>query len=414
MTLLIVSVLVALSVSFLCSVLEATLLSLTPSQVASLSSRYPRRGAIWQQFKMHIDRPISVILILNTAAHTIGATMAGAQFEQAFGDKSPLIFAVLFTWVMLQYTEILPKTLGVRFNESVALVAARPLAFLVQLLAPVIAAVRWLNRPFEPKRSATQPAPVTLTEIAALAGLARMSNLLSSQQEQIIRGTSQLASKRASEVMIPAVEVTFLSTNQTISEAIVAAHLDPHTRFPICEGDDRNHVLGYINFKELVARVRTNPTDPSLRGIIRPVYLVAPDDSAAQLLRVFVERHEHMAIVRNANGTTLGLITLEDVIEELVGELEDEFDRLPRMMHQLSAGTWMVGGGVPVAEVGATLGLGLTDASGSVSSWLLRQLGSHATLNATYRVENTEFMIRRLRRGKIFEVAITHASSAGT
>jgi len=406
MTLLIVSVAVALGVSFLCSVLEATLLSLTPSQVAELSSRYPRRGAIWQQFKARIDRPISAILILNTAAHTIGATLAGAQFELVYGDKGLGLFAVIFTWLMLQYTEILPKTLGVRFNAAIALLTARPLALLVRLLAPVITAIRWLNRPFEPKRTTTE-SPVTLTEIAALAGLARMANLLNPHQEQIIRGTSQLASKRAQDVMIPVAEVTFLFTAQSLHEAIITAHLDPHTRFPIGEGTDRNRILGYVNFKELVARVHTNPADPSLRGIIRPVHVAAPGDSAAELLKVFVERHEHMAIVRDADGTTLGLITLEDVIEELVGKLEDEFDRLPRMIHQLSAGTWMVGGGVPVAELAATLGLTLPEASGSVSSWLMRRMGAHATLNATHRVENVEFMIRRLRRGKVFEVAIT-------
>ncbi len=413
MTLLIFSVLLALSISFICSVMEATLLSLTPSQVAELSSRYPRRGAIWQRFKMHIDQPISVILILNTTAHTIGATLAGAQFELLYGNKGLALFAMVFTWVMLQYTEILPKTLGVRFNMTIALFSARPLAILVQTLSPIINAIRWLNRPFEPKRT-TAESTVTLTEIAALAGMARMANLLSSQQERIIRGTSQLANKRAQDVMIPAAEVTFLFTSQTINEAIVAAHLDPHTRFPIGEGTDRNHVLGYVNFKELIARVHTNPTDASLRGIIRPVHVAAPGDSAADLLKVFVERHEHMAIVRDAHGTTLGLITLEDVIEELVGELEDEFDRLPRMTHQLSAGTWMVGGGVPVAEMAATLGLALPDATGSVSGWLMRQLGPKVALNATYRVANTEFTIRRLRRGKIFEVAITRAANAGS
>lgn len=408
MTLFIVSVALALGVSFLCSVMEATLLSLTPSQVAALSSRHPRRGAIWQQFKLRIDRPISVILILNTAAHTIGATVAGAQFKMVFGDNGVALFAVVFTWVMLQFTEILPKTLGVRFNTVIALVAARPMEFLVWMFAPVIAAIRWLNRPFEPKQTAAEQ-PVTLQEIGALAGLARMSNLLSPQQEQIIHGTSQLANKRAQDVMIPVSEVTFLFTSQTLSEAIVTAHLDPHTRFPIGEGADRDRVLGYVNFKELVARVRTNPTDPSLRGIIRPVHVAVPGDSVADLLKVFVERHEHMAIVRDAQGATLGLITLEDVIEELVGELEDEFDRLPRMIHQLSAGTWMVGGGVSVAELASTLGLTLPDATGSVSGWLMRQLGPKVALNATYRVAATEFMVRRLRRGKIFEVAITRA-----
>ena len=410
MTLLILSVGLALSISFLCSVLEATLLSLTPSQVAAMAGRHPRRGRIWQDFKARIDRPIAAILILNTAAHTIGATVAGAQFELLWGDQGVVIFALVFTWAMLQFTEILPKTLGVRFNAPVALVVSRPLAFMVQALSPVITATRWLNRLFEPKRTAKE-LPVTLTEIAALAGLARMSNLLSTQQERIIRGASQLAGKRAREVMIPVAEVTFLSTSQSLEKAIVTAHLDPHTRFPICEAADRNRVLGYVNFKELIACVRTNPTAPGLRGIIRPVHVAAPEDSAADLLKVFVERHEHMAIVRDTAGVTLGLITLEDVIEELVGEIEDEFDRLPRMTHQLSSRTWMVGGGVPVTEIAGLLEVTFPDAAGSISNWLLHRLGPQATLNATYRTNGVEFMIRRMRRGQIFEVAITRPQS---
>ena len=150
--------------------------------------------------------------------------------------------------------------------------------------------------------------------------------------------------------MIPVGQITFLSTAQTISEAIVTAHLDPHTRFPICEDSDHNRVLGYVNFKEIIYRARTNPADHTLHGIIRPVYFAKSELSATALLKVFVERHEHMAIVHD-DGQTLGLVTLEDVVEELFGELEDEFDRPPRMLHPLSGGTWMVGGGVTISEL---------------------------------------------------------------
>lgn len=116
----VVSVLAALLVSFLCSILEATVLSLTPRQVANLSSRQPKLGAVWQHFKAHIDRPIAVILILNTAAHTIGAAIAGAKFEELYGDEGILWFSLLFTYVMLQFTEILLKSLGVHYNRQLA------------------------------------------------------------------------------------------------------------------------------------------------------------------------------------------------------------------------------------------------------------------------------------------------------
>jgi putative hemolysin len=114
-----------------------------------------------------------------------------------------------------------------------------------------------------------------------------------------------------------------------------------------------------------------------------------------------------MAIVRGADGKSLGLVTLEDVIEELVGELEDEFDRLPRMLHALKGGTWMVGGGVPVAELASQLGLTLPDAHGSTSAWLIRRFGRTPKPNDIYCEDSTEFMVRRTRRGKIFEVSVT-------
>jgi putative hemolysin len=123
-------------------------------------------------------------------------------------------------------------------------------------------------------------------------------------------------------------------------------------------------------------------------------------------LKAFVEEHVHMAIVRDAEGKTLGLVTMEDLVEELVGELEDEFDRLPRMCHALSGGTWMVGGGYPIGKLQQTMGLKLPDAHGSTSSWLIEQMGRLPVPNEILVVNDLEFAIRRTRRGKIFEVAV--------
>jgi CBS domain containing-hemolysin-like protein len=182
------SVLAALLISALCSLLEAAVLSFTPTQVAELSRRRPRLGGMWQHFKAHIERPIAVILILNTAAHTIGATVAGAKFDELYGGEGVLWFSLLFTYLMLQFTEILPKTMGVRYNRQLAPVVAYPLAGLVRLLAPVLFLIHLVNRPFEGRRrGGTEPNP-TLNEIAALAGLARLSNLIGPHQERIIRG----------------------------------------------------------------------------------------------------------------------------------------------------------------------------------------------------------------------------------
>ena len=413
MAIFLLSVFLALSVSTVCSLIEGTLLSLTPGQVAALSAKNPRLGAIWQQFKTHIERPIAVVLILNTSAHTIGAAVAGAEFHKLFGGKWIVTFSLIFTFLMLQYTEILPKTLAVRHNQKLATVIARPLQILTLAFSPVVRLVHWINRPFERRRKGPAGQAATLEELSMLAGLARLSNLIGAQEERIIKGASRLSQMNVDQVMIPVEQVTFLSTRQRLVEAVAAAHLDPHTRFPVIEGDGHDRVIGYVNFKEMIYYMRTNPNDPSLTGIIRQVHFVRPDERTADLLRVFVETHIHMAIVQGADGKTLGLVTLEDIVEELVGELEDEFDRLPRMFHALSGGTWMVGGGLPVAELGRRLGVALPDPIGTTSAWQIRRMGKLPAVNDSYRLPATDstpgfdFLVRRTRRGRIFEVAVT-------
>ncbi len=402
------SVLVALVFSFLCSLMEASLLSLTPSQVAEIRARHPRRGAIWQRFKSGIERPIAVILLINTAAHTIGASVAGAEFDALYGDRHIWVFSLAFTFVMLQFTEILPKTLGVRFNRQLALAYAVPLEILIVLLTPFVRLIRWFNRPFERWGRSREAPAATLEEIRALAALARISNLIGAHQERIIEGAARLSRTPVRDAMLPVDQVAFLSTGQSLNEALVAAHRDAHTRYPVCAGDDRDRVTGYLNFKELVFSLRTNPGMPTIAGIVRPVHFVEADVSCSDLLRTFVDEHVHVAIVRGASGKTLGMVTWEDLIEELVGKREDEFDRLPHHVHALAGGVWMAGGGVPMAEleaaVRAPLGGGAAE---TLAAWMGARLEGVPGPNRSIREAGHELVVRRVRRGKVFEAQVT-------
>lgn len=410
MTLFLLAVAFALSISALCSLLEATLLSFTPSQVAALSERRPRLAAIWQGFKRDIQRPIAVILLVNTSAHTIGATVAGAKFEEVFiagqghGQHALILFSVVFTFLMLTFTEILPKTLGVLQNARIAPVIALPLQWSIWLLTPALWFVHLVNRPFTRGRGAGG-SPATLEEISALAGMARVANLIGRQEEHIIRSASHLQDITAKEVMIPEEQVTFMSTSQSLNDAIMTAHMDPHTRFPVCREGDRDQVLGYVNFKEMIFHVRVNPYEPRIEGIIRRVHFASPEDSAAELLRVFVEQHAHMAIVQEG-GRTLGLVTLEDIVEELVGEIVDEFDRAPRACNRLSGGVWMVGGGYPISALARDMEVELPDLAGSVSAWMIRRLGRPPRPNEVLEVNQARFTVRRVRRNRVFEAAV--------
>jgi len=398
------SVLVALVVSSFCSLMEAVLLSLTPSQVAELSTRHPGLGGIWRGFKANIERPIAVILILNTAAHTIGASVAGSQFDDLFGDQWIWLFSILFTFAMLQYTEILPKTLGVHFNRTLAVWIAQPLFLAIRVFTPLIHVLHVLNRPFEGRRR-QQRRPPTLEEITSLAAMARIAKEIGAHQERIIQGAARLSEKRLREVMLPMDQVAVLSTSQSLADAIVTAHIDAHTRFPVCKDGNRDRVVGYVNFKEMIYYMRMNPRDPSLAGVIRPIHFANPETSASDLLKTFIDQHEHIAVVRDAADRSLGLVTLEDLVEELVGELEDEFDRLPRHVHALSGGTWMFGGGVPMSEVSTRLGGRPGSVAGSLAAWLERQLAAPPKPGQMLHSEGVEFVVRRVRRGRVFEAS---------
>ncbi|MCE2881212.1 MAG: CNNM domain-containing protein [Planctomycetaceae bacterium] len=406
MSIFLLSILIALGVSFVCSLLEAALLSLTPSQIAQMSARHPSAATAWQGFKANIERPIAVILILNTTAHTIGASVAGAQFDELFGDDLLWVFSIAFTLVMLQFTEILPKTIGVRLNTTLAPWMAAPLRALVVVFTPLIVVLHWLNRPFEGRRRAGARPVATVDEIAALAAMARMSKDIGAHQERVILGAARLSEKRVRDLMIPVEQVVMLSDDMPLPRAIVAAHLDAHTRFPISAGSDRSRVLGYVNFKEMIYFMSANPRDPSLKGIMRPITRVSPDDSATALMRVFVEEHEHIAIAEGPDGRTAGLVTLEDLVEELIGDLGDEFDRLPRYAHSLSGGTWLFGGGLPMDEIARATGGALPGGKEPFAVWLEARLGKSPAGGQTLRVEGAEISVRRVRRGRVFEASV--------
>lgn len=277
LAILIASIACALIVSFICSLMEAALLSITPSQLAELKQRNHKIGTIVKNLKEDIARPIAVILICNTAAHTIGAAIAGAQFGKLYGNSWLWIFSLIFTLAMVQYTEILPKNLGVRFNKTVLAYTAHGLQVMGVILLPLIKLVYFFNRPFEVKNE--EDINDTADEISALAGEARDSQQINQRQERIIKAAPRLSEQTALQVMLPVENISFLNSDQSLEEAIAAAHIDFHTRYPVAEGGDHNHVIGYVNFKEMVAVHQVNPSK-MVANILRPISFSKPDDTA--------------------------------------------------------------------------------------------------------------------------------------
>ena len=404
----------AMLVSHICSLLEAAFLSITPSQLADMRVSSPGAGKVALELKRDISKPLAVILITNTAAHTIGATIAGASLDAIFhGAKHHreymTLFSLVFTMLMIQYTELLPKTIGCRFNTAIVRVTAAPMKVVVKLFTPFIWLTDFFNRPFERKKTGT--APSTTEEISALAALARSSQMISRYQERIIKMVPNLSQRTARSVMIETENISFIDSRLSLSDALTITGRDFHTRYPVCEEGDINKILGYVNIKELVTIQRSHPGTMVVTDIMRPISFVNPDDTAAELLEGFASRHCHMMIVRDRDKNTLGLVTLEDIVEELLGDLDDEFDPLPRTFYSPREFVWVVGGGVPMTLLARDTSLDLPHRAEPAALWFTGQLDRPAKVGDVFRYRNAEFHVRKTRRHQVWEFNVKRITS---
>ncbi len=428
----IVSFSVALIVSAMCSIAESVLMSLSTAELVEISRKNARVGKIWEDFKNDVNAPITAILTLNTAAHTIGAAFAGASFAQLTGDKWVGAFSIVFTFLMLQFTEILPKSLGVRFRRSLAHVIAYPLYWITYFSQPLFYLFRILNRPFESKIEKKESKPLgAVQEIMLLTSLARSRSQLDTEQERIILATLKLSHTKAEDVMVPIADVSMFSESMSISDALEVGKNDSHTRFPVYYRDDPSIIIGYVNVKELIGREIWSTSEEGknvhgggLAACMRKIIRVEPDAKASDVLNILVKQHEHIAVVvSSVEQKNLGILTLEDLVEELVGEIEDEFDRLPETTH-LSHSYVRVGGGASLLTVMSSVAkvfpkesqellreFSKFDVNQRFTQWFETAHPSGVARNDRLDIGELTVWVRRARRDQVFDAQIQRTIS---
>ena len=320
----ILAVTLALVVSFICSIFESVLLSISHAQVELLISKGKASGKILKAFKERIDIPISAILITNTAAHTIGTAVAGASYASAFNAESLWIFTLVFTLVVLLFTEIIPKTLGVAFAGQLAKPVALGIRALTVVLKPLVLASEVISRSLRGGKTA----PVTsLDEIRLLATIGYNEGVVGRQAVDIIVGAAELRRLDAANVMVPRQEVIILSRDNLPDEVVRIIGETGHSRFPFSSTGDPDQVAGVVYAKELLAQlVGVSPRTVAWDELVHEPIVVLETVALDSLLRTFRQTRRHMAFVVDEYGDFQGIVTLEDVIEEVVGDIFDETD----------------------------------------------------------------------------------------
>ena len=353
MLLFITAVIVVLVVSFLCSIFESVLLSLTRPQVEVLVQEGRRSGRLLTRFKENMDVPIAAILILNTAAHTIGAAVAGASYENVFDASTLWLFSIVFTLAVLFFTEIIPKTLGVTYATALATPVAYGISWLTLALRPLVLLSEKISRSL---RGDVEVPVTTPEEIRLLALLGQSKGDVGVATAGLVVGATHLRHLQAHDVMLPREDVRFLSTEMRREEAIEQVRGSGHSRFPISSTRDLGDVVGVVLAKDLLYWLLNHGDDEiDWPSITKEALMVPPSVPLLQLLQNYKDNRRHMAIVLNEYGAVEGIATLEDVLEEIVGDIFDESDTPVRDTHKLADGSLVVRSKVDLRKLSAAL-----------------------------------------------------------
>ena len=355
MLLFISAVAVVLVVSFLCSIFESVLLSLTRPQIEVLVQQGKRAGAMLSRFKENMDVPIAAILILNTAAHTIGAAVAGASYQNVFDPSTLWLFSILFTLAVLLFTEIIPKTLGVTYARKLASPVAHGIRWLSVALRPLVLLSEKISRSL---RGDVEVPVTTAEEIRLLAMLGRSAGAVGDDTAGMVVGATQLKYMHAHDIMLPREDVHFMSADMQRAEAMAYVQQTGHSRFPFSPTRDLKDVSGVVLVKDLLNWLLSHPEDEiNWADLVREPLVVPPSVPLLQLLHTFRDNRRHLAIIVDEYGTVEGIATLEDVLEEIVGDIFDESDLPEREFHELADGSLVVRARVDLRKLSATLGV---------------------------------------------------------
>jgi len=324
MELLLVYLFGALFFSFICSVLEAVLLSITPSFVEISINKNQKHGSVIKSVKKNIDKSISAILTVNTIAHTIGAAGVGAQSAKIFGDEFMLITSSILTLSILYLSEILPKIIGAVYWKRLAIVSSYAIKWMIFFTQPFILLAGFITKALKPNNKTK----ISREEILAITEFGEREGVVSEKEGDLIEKLFDFKKMKVKDVMTPTTVVFAVPKQMKVCEYIKLEDFNTFSRIPVYDGNI-NNIIGVVLRNTLFLEIINNNEECKIQDIIKPVFHVSESIPLAKALDLFIKRKEHIFIVHNSYGQTMGIVSLEDIIETLLGiEIMDELDKV--------------------------------------------------------------------------------------
>lgn len=327
----------ALSISFLCSVLEAVLLSAPMSFISMKEMEGCKQALRLKEYKLDIDRPISAILTLNTIAHTVGAAGVGAQSEKLFGNEYFAVTSAILTLLILVLSEIIPKTVGATYWRQLALPLTRVIHALVIVTYPLVVFSEFITRIISPKK---QPLTVSREEVSAMVSMGAAEGVFEKKENRMIQHLLKLDDVTARDIMTPSSVVEMAEESTTLAEFYKNPAYRTYSRIPIYNEENDDFIKGYVLRQAILEKLTEDKFNLRLSEIVRPVLKFPETEPVSKIWEKLLAMKEHISIIIDEYGCFRGIVTMEDVIETMLGtEIVDEKDTVTDMQ-ELAREKW--------------------------------------------------------------------------
>ena len=323
MTLILLYLIGALGLSFLCSVLEAVLLSTPVSFISMKESQGVKNASLLMKYKTNVDRPVAAILTLNTVAHTIGAAGVGSESVKVFGEAYFGIISAILTLLILVLSEIIPKTIGASYWRTLAIPSAKVIKVLIIITYPLV----WLSELLTRWVSPGCPSlTVSREEVAAMVNVGTSEGVIEDAENKTIQNFLKLRNVHARDIMTPYVVVASAHAASTMKEFYDNQSLASFSRIPVYD-KRREFITGYVRRANVLEMLTRDKFSMPLSAIVRPILSFMEDAKASDIWQKMLKEKEHISVITDEYGCMRGIVTMEDVIETMLGvEIVDECD----------------------------------------------------------------------------------------
>lgn len=409
---------------------EIALTSISLGKLKMLVEQNRKGSKAALSMKANMEASLAVVQIGITLAGAIAAATGGAGAQEKLSPYiqnlfnisesisqfiSITIIVIPITAVTIILGELVPKTIAIKNNEKVCLLLSPAMKYFSYAVYPVVVFFEWITKAivnlFETKTDLlSSQGNIGLVELKAQASALKASRIINYEQEKMIIGASNLSKTTVSDIEIPAYDIVTLYANADLTEHFVKIHLDPYTRFPVTEKEsDPQFIIGYVNIKELLFLAKTHPDNPDIREIVRPLLTFRSSTKIGEAFTVMMKDHVHLALVRNNKDVITGMITIEDILEEVVGDIQDEFDRLPKHLTPIGK-NWLVGGGVSINFLLKTLNVVLDDHYPddlSFSDWVKKNYDKKIKGGDAIKIYSLNILVRKVKLNHVFEAIVS-------